>query len=232
MKAAHRRHTTAALVQLYDETFGGKGRGRYRIRRSELRAIAGVARLDSKFVRRLADDLLDEGFILVDRDDDFIVAACTLFDNYRKVPKQLASSLKFDDQLDDDEGEDDDNVRFSSEDIQKLTHLLRGVAQRKKTTRYSEISQHFGLDMANIDDRVLFSQMLGYVSESEYEAGRGMLSSVVINEELNKPGDGYFELAEALGAFDSRRDDKDAFWTAELNRVYALYGGLKSKRSK
>jgi len=63
--------------------------------------------------------------------------------------------------------------------------------------------------------------ILGEISTAEHEAGRGMLSVVVVHKSGDgMPGAGFLELARSLG-----RDtgDRVEFWASELDRVYRTW---------
>ena len=65
------------------------------------------------------------------------------------------------------------------------------------------------------------ADLLGEISTEEDRAGRGMLSVVVVHKTGDqKPGPGFFKLAESLG-----RDitDSDACWVTELNKAHAAW---------
>jgi hypothetical protein len=63
--------------------------------------------------------------------------------------------------------------------------------------------------------------MLGEISHTEAEAGRGMLSVVVVHKYGDmEPGTGFFELAGLLGRDVS---DRTACWVAELHRVHGYW---------
>ena len=64
---------------------------------------------------------------------------------------------------------------------------------------------------------VNLSEFLDAINRSEHRAGRGLLSTLVVNKETGIPGDGFFGLAEELG-----RDitDRRHCWENELRRVY------------
>jgi hypothetical protein len=59
----------------------------------------------------------------------------------------------------------------------------------------------------------LLANMLGQISNDEEAAGRGLLTAYVVRRDLNRPGNGYFELAAIHGrdAFDQTR-----CWTEEI----------------
>lgn len=64
--------------------------------------------------------------------------------------------------------------------------------------------------------------MLDEISDEEDQAGRGMLSVIVVHKSGDqKPGSGFFKLAKKLGRETS---DTDKCWIEELNRVYSYWG--------
>ena len=94
---------------------------------------------------------------------------------------------------------------------------LQEVARAKKVITYTEIGQEFGFK-AN-DPRLW--QILDEINRQEHEAGRPMLSAVVVQKEgegHGAPGDGFFRLASELSVF--RGDNKYIFWVSELNVVH------------
>ena len=60
--------------------------------------------------------------------------------------------------------------------------------------------------------------MLGEISTGEHEAGREVLTVVVVHKHGDQiPGPGFFELVRSLG-HDTR--DREAFWIGELHHAY------------
>ena len=77
------------LAQLYDEQFGGKERGRYRISAKLLRALADRRRLYEDDIRKLARALFERGYVLIDMDSFYVVMSSNSFVNYRRSPEGL-----------------------------------------------------------------------------------------------------------------------------------------------
>lgn len=90
-----------------------------------------------------------------------------------------------------------------------LRALLREVAAAGETITYEELRQQVGLE----GDLV---PLLRSVSVAEDEAGRGLLSAVVVQSSSGRPGAGWFRLAAERG-----RDvtDPDAAWQAERAKL-------------
>ena len=94
------------------------------------------------------------------------------------------------------------------------------VAARRRVIAYSElVARIHSLDLEPQGDRL--AHMLGEISTAEHEAGRGMLTVVVVHKQGDQmPGPGFFQLARSLG-HDTK--DREAFWVAELEKVYRAW---------
>lgn len=80
-----------ALVRLYEESFGGKERGRYRISTKYLRQIAGRKRLYAEEVDAIGRALFERGFVLIDLESFVVVLSQKTFDSYRRVNEAAIS---------------------------------------------------------------------------------------------------------------------------------------------
>ena len=84
------RKATAAemavrLAELYEESFGGKDRGRYRISMKYLRELSGCPRLYVEDTRSIERELYARGYVLVDLESFFVVLSQKTFGSYRRV---------------------------------------------------------------------------------------------------------------------------------------------------
>ena len=102
---------------------------------------------------------------------------------------------------------------------QGIYEQLQQVARERGIIHYGPVAQMADLDMSQQADRTEIGRILGEISEHEHEAGRPLISAVVILKDANKPGPGFFTLARNLGLIQPDEDD-DAFWNAELQRVW------------
>ncbi len=75
------------LAQIYQLSFGDAQSGAYRIQREDLRDITGRPVFHQTIIEDVADWLVEQGLILIDRDDYFIVTSPAMLDGLRKVPK-------------------------------------------------------------------------------------------------------------------------------------------------
>ena len=91
------------------------------------------------------------------------------------------------------------------------------VARRSSTMSYSDLVRRIeSCDLQPYDSRV--AHMLGEISSEEDEAGRGLLTVVVVHKTRDmKPGPGFFKLAQERGRDVS---DSDRCWIEESRKVY------------
>lgn len=94
------------------------------------------------------------------------------------------------------------------------------VAARRSVIAYSDLVARIrSLDLEPQSQHL--AHMLGEISTAEHEAGRGMLSVVVVHKHGDQmPGPGFFELARSLG-YDT--GDREEFWIKELQKVYRAW---------
>jgi hypothetical protein len=66
-----------------------------------------------------------------------------------------------------------------------------------------------------------FHTLLGQISVEEHEAGRGMLSVLVVHKSGDfRPGTGFFDLARLLG---HKSRDRDKVWSEDFKKVKAAW---------
>ena len=85
---------------------------------------------------------------------------------------------------------------------------------------YSElVSQISAITLEAYDIRL--NNLLSEISREEDEAGRGMLSVIVVHRQGDmEPGRGFYELAKSLGRDVSNETE---CWVKELHRVHAQW---------
>ena len=98
------------------------------------------------------------------------------------------------------------------------------VASRRKMIPYSEfVGKIRSLDLE--PEGTHLAHMLGEISTEEHEAGRGMLTVVVVHKYGDQmPGKGFFDLGQALGYGTT---DREAFWIGELAKVHGTWSSLR-----
>jgi hypothetical protein len=100
-----------------------------------------------------------------------------------------------------------------------IRNKLIEAARAKKVVYYSEIGEILNLSMNNPSHRKEIGRILGEISTEEDQAGRPLLSAVVVHKENHQPGKGFFQLARELGKQKPDEND-DVFFAAELQKVF------------
>ena len=98
------------------------------------------------------------------------------------------------------------------------------VAVRRRVIAYSDlVAEIRSLDLEPQSEHL--AHMLGEISTAEHEAGRGMLTVVVVHKDGDQmPGPGFFQLARSLG---HETRDREAFWIGELETVYGAWSASR-----
>ena len=86
---------------------------------------------------------------------------------------------------------------------------------------YSEFMRHIGAISLDSPYDSRLPRLLAEISTEEANAGRGMITALVVRKSGDqRPGRGFFELAERLGYDIS---DREEFWIEEVNKVFASW---------
>ena len=81
------------LAGIYEKTFGGKKRGRYKISRGSLCRLSSRKRLEDSTIDKITDAAYDIGYIIVNLGEYFAVVEESVMLNYRPVPKSVLSEF-------------------------------------------------------------------------------------------------------------------------------------------
>jgi alkylated DNA nucleotide flippase Atl1 len=100
--------------------------------------------------------------------------------------------------------------------------LLIEAAEQKQLATYGQIAAIMGLPTTGHYMGKMVGIMLDLITSSERECDRPMLSSMAVSSTNQKPGDGFYALAEqySLIAPDASKDEKLSFWRAQRDLVY------------
>jgi hypothetical protein len=104
------------------------------------------------------------------------------------------------------------------ETVRIVYERLIEVARAKSITNYSDVGQLVGLDMGTEVGRIRIAQILDDINHYEHGQNGPMLSAVVIRQDINMPGSGFFECARGLGR--DVGDNELLFWINQLNQVH------------
>lgn len=117
---------------------------------------------------------------------------------------------------------------------QQIYETLRQAAVEGKTLSYADIAPMAGLDMSRVDHRNRIAAMLDEISSAEHEAGRPLLSAIVVHggvsDDAGLPGGGFFTMARRLGVFKS--GDRSVFHAEEMARVFNAWRGGRATKEK
>jgi hypothetical protein len=102
----------------------------------------------------------------------------------------------------------------------EISAILIEKAKQRAMIPYSELVGRVNSVGFNAFDTRLFA-ILGQISVTEHEQGRPLLSVLVVHKTGDmQPGEGFFELAQALG-----RNTSDVLkaWIEEVQKVYQYW---------
>src|SRR5687767_12655904 len=104
--------------------------------------------------------------------------------------------------------------------VTEIRDVLIDCAQHERFISYTElVSGIKALDLQPRDPRL--DALLVEIATAEFKAGRGLISVLVVHKTGDqRPGGGFFILAESLG-LDAR--DRDRLWVEEFQRVSAAW---------
>ncbi|HEX7389001.1 MAG TPA: hypothetical protein VF286_02740 [Acidiphilium sp.] len=102
-------------ADLYEEDFRGKSRGRFALKRSQLKEALGVERLHASTIRRLQDIALAKGLAIIDLDDLFPCIEVNVLRRYRKPPSEVFARV-FSDDTGSSREEEDEVIDFDEDE--------------------------------------------------------------------------------------------------------------------
>lgn len=103
------RQTAFILSELYEETFSSESYEKFRITWTDLRGIAGVARLTSRYLGKVNQSLSETGYTLIPLDNFLVVAKENDLSDIRLVPPRIVEEYLY-------EEEDDPEVNYDEDD--------------------------------------------------------------------------------------------------------------------
>ena len=109
--------------------------------------------------------------------------------------------------------------QMNDEIHQGVYEAVRQAAREGRITYHGVIAPVAGLDMGREWNRAEIGRILGAISTHEREAGRPLLSAIVVHQVDGRPGQGFFALARQLGLLQPGQSE-DTFWQGEVRRVH------------
>jgi hypothetical protein len=100
---------------------------------------------------------------------------------------------------------------------------LIAAAQERRLLTYPDVAAIMGLPGSGNDMGKKVGAMGLAINRFEQEAGRPMLSALIVRTGTRTPGEGYYVCAAQLGGTTEFGDDgsKRAYWESERDKVYA-----------
>ena len=117
---------------------------------------------------------------------------------------------------------------FGPVDHQAIRAKLIQAAERGELVYYSDLALATGREMKGPHWAVHLGRILGQISAEEVEAGRPMLSAIVVSRDSKLPGEGFFNLGQELHRVDAGEDEA-AFAGRQMRRVYEYWQTLTPK---
>lgn len=115
------------------------------------------------------------------------------------------------------------DIDRSDKIYQLIYQKLQELAKAEKLTTYKEISHLAGFETENRAEMGLLGEILHEINRQEHDQDRPLLSALVTREGGGIPGNGFFESARRLRAFEGTDADKKPFWEAEVHRVHDFW---------
>jgi len=104
-------------------------------------------------------------------------------------------------------------------------YLLQLAGERHAPITYGQLAHHFGETIGGNHDVKTLSRILYEVSTTEHVRGNPLLSVMVINQELRRPSDAFYTMAEEHGRFKGQSEaDKVEFFKQEVTAVHNHWG--------
>ena len=98
---------------------------------------------------------------------------------------------------------------------------LKEVARAGGITNYTEVGKICGLNMESPADRNEIAAILDDINKHERQQDRLMISALVVRQDKNMPGAGFFECARGLGRYQG--SDDLVFWAHELTELHQYW---------
>ena len=87
-------HAIAKLLErIYRLEFGSKEKGRYIVKREDLRHLAGRSKLEQSIIDKIAYECFDLGLYFLDLEDSFGLVRIGLVKRWRKVPSRVINEF-------------------------------------------------------------------------------------------------------------------------------------------
>lgn len=107
--------------------------------------------------------------------------------------------------------------------VKNIRERLVEVARARETVTYLTVAQWAGFSTADGEAFEPLRALLSRISTEEHDAGRPLLTVVVVRAHDGIPGNGFFRLARRLKRTDGSPTDRHFFRIEETARVYSCW---------
>jgi hypothetical protein len=107
----------------------------------------------------------------------------------------------------------------------KIRVFLIEKAENEQITHYGDLARLCGYSEFLEPYRYLLGELLGIISDKERQAGRPLLSSIVVDREEMRPGAGF------ASTFNDTGMDENEFWVKNMQETFRYWRTQKEKRS-
>jgi hypothetical protein len=104
------------------------------------------------------------------------------------------------------------------------------AARRRERVTYKMIARAIGRPIKGPHWAVPIGRVLAPISEDEVAAGRPMLSAIVVSQDSDLPGEGFYKLGRQLGVVDAG-ETPEAFARRQIRLVYEYWAETERQMS-
>jgi hypothetical protein len=117
------------------------------------------------------------------------------------------------------------HIDSSNDPFPRVRDALIEAARDRRLLTYPDVAIIMGLPRSGYDMGRKVGAMADAINRFERDAGRPMLSALLVQTQSRRPGDGFYACAIQLGIVTGFADDasKRAFWEDERDKVYAYW---------
>lgn len=124
-------------------------------------------------------------------------------------------------------------IDSSQDPFPQVRAALMEAARDRRLLTYPDVASIMGLPRSGYYMGSKVGAMADAINRVERDAGRPMLSALLVQTQSRRPGEGFYACAIQLGVVTRFADEasKRAFWEAERDKVYAYWTSSSAESS-
>jgi len=107
-----------------------------------------------------------------------------------------------------------------------IRERLIASAKGREVVHYADLAKAVGREMKGPNWAAHIGRILGRISSTEAEAGRPLLSVIVVSRDTGRPGGGFYNLGQELHLVEPG-EDEDVFVGRQTERVYDYWSSRR-----